>query len=130
MALTRLPVRYALGAFALTLVLSMPIKMAFAEDSDPVVARANGVDIRESDLALAEEEIGNNIPNIPPEQKRDYFINYVFAVVVFSQAAGTHGLADRRDVKRRRAIDHNRLLMESLLQDAGRAAVSDEAEQV
>ena len=128
MALTRLPVRYALGAFALTLVLSMPIKMAFAEDSDPVVARANGVDIRESDLALAEEEIGNNIPNIPPEQKRDYFINYVTDVVVLSQAAGKQGLADRPDVKRRLDFDHNRLLMESLLQEAGRAALSDEAE--
>ena len=33
MALTRLPVRYALGAFALALVLSMPIKTALAEDS-------------------------------------------------------------------------------------------------
>jgi peptidyl-prolyl cis-trans isomerase C len=128
MALTRLPVRYALGAFALTLVLSMPIKMAFAEDSDPVVARANGVDIRESDLALAEEEIGNNIPNIPPEQKRDYFINYVTDVVVLSQAAGKQGLADRPDVKRRLDFDHNRLLMESLLQETGRAALSDEAE--
>jgi peptidyl-prolyl cis-trans isomerase C len=128
MALTRLPVSYALGAFALALMLSMPIKMALAEDSDPVVARANGVDIHESDLALAEEEIGNNIPNIPPEQKRDYFINYVTDVVVLSQAAGKQGLADRPDVKRRLDFDHNRLLMESLLQETGRAALSDEAE--
>jgi peptidyl-prolyl cis-trans isomerase C len=128
MAIARLPVSYALGGFALALVLSMPIKMALAQDSDPVVARANGVNIHESDLALAEEEIGNNIPNIPPEQKRDYLINYVTDVVVLSQAAGKQGLADRPDVKRRLDFDHNRLLMESLLQETGRAALSDEAE--
>jgi peptidyl-prolyl cis-trans isomerase C len=128
MALTRLSVSYALGAFVLALVLSIPVKMALAEDSDPVVARANGVDIHESDLALAEEEIGNNIPNIPPEQKRDYLINYVTDVVVLSQAAGKQGLADRPDVKRRLDFDHNRLLMETLLQETGKAALSDEAE--
>src|SRR6202167_2025771 len=128
MALTRLPVSYALGAFSLALVLSMPIKMALAQDSDPIVARANGVDLHESDLALAEEEIGNNIPNMPPGQKRDYLINYVTDVVVLSQAASKQGLADRPDVKRRLDFDHNRLLMESLLQEAGRAALSDEAE--
>ena len=32
--------------------------VARAADEDPVVARVNGVDIRQSDLAFAEEEIG------------------------------------------------------------------------
>ena len=77
MALTRLSVSYALGAFALALVLSMPIKVALAEDSDPIVARANGVDIHESDLALAEEEIGGNMPDMAPAQKRDYLVSYL-----------------------------------------------------
>src|SRR5581483_8861626 len=122
MALTRLPVRCAFGVFALALVLSMPIKLALAQDSDPIVARANGVDIHESDLTLAEEEIGNNIPSMPPAQKRDYLINYVTDVIILSQAAGKQGLGDRPDVKRRLAFDHNRLLMESLLQETGKAA--------
>ena len=93
-----------------------------------MVARANGVDIRQSDLAFAEEEIGGNMPTMPPEQKRDYLINYLADVVVLSQAAEQQKLGDRADVKRRLAFDHNRLLMEALLQDAGRAALSDEAE--
>ncbi len=102
---------------------------ARAQDSDPVVARANGVDIHESDLAFAEEEIGNNIPNLPPPQKRDYLINYLADVVVLSQAAEKQGLADKPDVKRRVAFDRNRLLMEALLQDTGRAALSEDAER-
>ena len=103
--------------------------VARAADEDPVVARVNGVDIRQSDLAFAEEEIGGNMPTIPPEQKRDYLIDYLVDVIVLSQAAEKQKLGDRPDVKRRLAFDHNRLLMELLLQDAGKSALSDEAER-
>ena len=93
-----------------------------------MVARVNGVDIRQSDIAFAEEEIGGNIPNMPPEQKRDYLINYLVDVAVMSQAAEQQKLADRPEVKHRLTFDRNRLLMESMLQDAGHAALSDDAE--
>jgi peptidyl-prolyl cis-trans isomerase C len=126
----------ALGALACAVLLSAPIVIgasvmggvAWAQDKDPVVARVNGVDIRDSDIAFAEEEIGGNMPSIPPEQKRDYLINYLVDVIVLSQAAEKQKLDDRPDVKHRLAFDHNRLLMEALLQDAGKAALSDEAE--
>jgi len=127
MAFTRLPIRHALGAFALVALLSAPVGVSRAQD-DPVVARVNGIDIRQSDLAFAEEEIGNNIPNIPPEQKRDYLINYLVDVILLSQTAEQQKLADRPEVKHRLAFDRNRLLMESLLQDVGRSALSDQAE--
>jgi peptidyl-prolyl cis-trans isomerase C len=103
--------------------------VARAAEEDAVVARVNGVDIRQSDLAFAEEEIGGNMPTIPPEQKRDYLVNYLVDVIVLSQAAEKQKLADRADVKRRLAFDHNRLLMEALLQDAGKASLSDDAER-
>ncbi len=47
-----------------------------------MVARVNGVDIRQSDLAFAEEEIGGNMPQMPPAQKRDYLITYLADVIV------------------------------------------------
>jgi peptidyl-prolyl cis-trans isomerase C len=105
-----------------------PIGGSFAQDSDPVVARVNGVDIHQSDVAFAEEEIGGNMPKMAPEQKREYLINYLVDVIVLSQAAEQQKLADRPEVKHRLAFDRNRLLMESLLQDTGRAALSDTAE--
>jgi peptidyl-prolyl cis-trans isomerase C len=138
MAFTRPFVRRALGALACVAVLMVaapfapgPSSMgvARAAEDDPVVARVNGVDIRQSDLAFAEEEIGSNMPTIPPEQKRDYLINYLVDVIVLSQAAEKQNLAERPDVKRRLAFDHNRLLMESLLQDAGKSALSEDAEK-
>jgi peptidyl-prolyl cis-trans isomerase C len=128
MAFTRLLVRCALGALAGAALLSAPAATVRAQDSDRVIARVNGVDIHESEIAYAEEEIGSNIPNMPPEQKRDYLITYLADVVLLSQAADQQKLGDRPDVKRRLAFDHNRLLMEALLQGVGHAAVSAEAE--
>ncbi len=128
MAYPRLSVCRALGVLACVAFLSAPIGVSWAEDSDALIARVNGVDIHESDLAFAEEEIGGNMPTIPPEQKRDYLINYLADVVVLSQTAEQQKLADRPAVKHRLAFDRNRLLMESLLQDAGKAALSDAAE--
>jgi peptidyl-prolyl cis-trans isomerase C len=130
MDFTRLPAYRALAvlACACAIFMSGPIGASRAQDSDPVVARVNGVDIHESDITFAEEEIGGNMPSIPPEQKRDYLINYLVDVVVLSQAAEKQKLDDRPNVKHRLAFDRNRLLMEMLLQDAGKSALSDAAE--
>ena len=98
-----------------------------ARADDAVLARVNGVDIHESDLAFAEEEIGSNMPQMPPEQKRDYLVTYLTDVVVVSQAAEKQKIADRDDVKRRLAFDHNRVLMEAMLTDTAKAALTDEA---
>ena len=115
----------AFGALAAVVVLSAPLGALRAADSDPAIARVNGVDIHESDLALAEEEVGGNMPTMSPEQKRDYLVTYLTDLVVLSQAAEKQNLGDRPDVKQRLMFDHNRLLMEAMLQDAGKAAVSD-----
>ena len=128
MDFTRLPQSRALALLACAIFLSAPIGASRAQDSDPVVARVNGVDIHESDIGFAEEEIGGNMPSIPPEQKRDYLINYLVDVVVLSQAAEKQKLDDRPAVKHRLVFDRNRLLMEMLLQDAGKSALSDAAE--
>jgi peptidyl-prolyl cis-trans isomerase C len=137
LAILRPVVVRALGALACVALLTVcapfaPVPyagMANAAEEDPVVARVNGVDIRQSDLAFAEEEIGSNMPTIPPEQKRDYLINYLVDVIVLSQAADKQKLGDRPDIKRRIAFDRNRLLMEGLLQDAGKASLSEDAER-
>ena len=137
MALLRPFVVRALGALACIALLAISVPFtpapyagtANAAEEDPVVARVGGVDIRQSDLAYAEEEIGSNMPTIPPEQKRDYLINYLVDVIVLSQAADKQKVGDRPDVKRRLAFDHNRLLMEALLQDAGKASLTEDAER-
>ncbi len=39
--------------------------------SDTVVARVNGTDIRESDLAMAEDDLGENVHTLDPGAKRE-----------------------------------------------------------
>jgi peptidyl-prolyl cis-trans isomerase C len=115
-----------LGAVALAAFLIAPVASR-AQDSDPVVARANGVDIRQSDLAMAEDDIGSAMPQMGPEQKRDYLITYLADVIILAQAADQHQLADRSDVKHRIDFERHKALMEALLQDAGKAALTDDA---
>jgi peptidyl-prolyl cis-trans isomerase C len=121
------PLSHALGALTLAAFLCAPLATLRAQDSNAVVARANGVDIHESDLAFAEEEIGSSMPQMAPEQKRDYLITYLADVIILSQAAEKQKLNERADVQRRLSFDHNRVLMEALLQDAGKTAATDEA---
>jgi peptidyl-prolyl cis-trans isomerase C len=132
MACTRLSVRRAFLMLTFAAFVSAPfgttMSVSWAQDKDAVVARANGVDIHESDITFAEGEIGSNIPNMPPAQKREYLINYLIDVIVLSQTAEQRKIADRPEVKHLLAFDHNRLLMEALLQEAGKAALSDTAE--
>jgi peptidyl-prolyl cis-trans isomerase C len=64
---------------------------------------------------------------MPPEQKRDYLITYISDVILLSQAAQQQKLGDRDDVKRRIDLERNKVLMESLLQNVGQAALTDQA---
>jgi peptidyl-prolyl cis-trans isomerase C len=127
MASTRPSVARAFGALAFAAFLVGPTTALHAQDADPVVARANGVDIRQSDLALAEDEVGANMPQMGPDQKRDYLITYLADVIVLAQAADQQKLADRDDVKHRIQFERGKVLMETLLQDAGTKAMTDDA---
>ncbi|MGA7788385.1 MAG: peptidylprolyl isomerase [Xanthobacteraceae bacterium] len=126
MASTR-PFALALGAFALIAFLGTPA-IVRAQDSDPVVARVNGVEIHQSDLALAEDEVGSSMPQqMAPDQKREYLITYLTDVVIVAQAADKQKLDDRADVKHRIEFERNKVLMEALLADTGKAALTDDA---
>ncbi len=100
---------------------------ACAQNTDPVVARVNGADIKSSDLAIAEEEIGSNLPPMAPEGKRDYLVNYVSDMLLVAKAAEDKKITDDADFKRRLAYMRNKLLMETMLHAEAKAAVTDAA---
>ncbi len=128
MALTPTLLPRALGALTLGAFLLATSAATRADDADPVIARANGVDIHQSDLNYAEEEIGSNMPAMAPAQKRQYLVTYLADIIVLAQAAEQQHVADRDDVKRRVAFERNKVLMETMLQDVGHAAQTDAAE--
>jgi peptidyl-prolyl cis-trans isomerase C len=100
---------------------------AAATANDPVVAKVNGADIRQSDLALAEEDVGQNIPAGTPEAKRDWLINYVADMLVLARYAEANKVPDSADFKRRLAFLRDKALMESVLRDTGKTALTNEA---
>ncbi len=68
-----------------------------ASASDPVIARVNGVDITQGDLALAEEDVGADMQAVSPEAKREHLISYLADIIMVTQAADKKNLADNPD---------------------------------
>ena len=100
-----------------------------ASGSDPVIARVNGVDIKQSDLALAEEDVGGEMQAASPEAKREQLIAYLSDIIMVTQAAEKKNLGDNPDFKRRLAFLRNKLLMGFGLQEETKAALTEEAMQ-
>ncbi len=108
---------------ALLLVTAAPLR---AQDKDPLVAKVNGVEIHQSDLAVAEAEAGQ-IPPMSPDAKRDYLVQFIADMIVVSKAAEAKKLGDSPDFKHRLAFTRNKLLMEDLLLSVGKEALTDAA---
>jgi peptidyl-prolyl cis-trans isomerase C len=130
----RRPVAFAALA---ALLLAVPIVSACSKNDssseaqasapDPVVARVNGVDIKQSDLALAEEDLGADMQGVSPEARREHLISYLADIIMVTQAADKKKLADNPEFKRRLAFLRNKLLMGYELQEEAKSAATDEA---
>jgi len=119
--------RMLLLATALASVAVTGTACAQQQTDDPVVARVNGAEIKASDIAIAEEEVGSNLPAASPEAKRDQLITYVSDMMLLAKAGEDKKLADDAAFKRRLAYMRNKLLMETYLQGEMKAAVNDAA---
>jgi len=118
----RLP---ALAAAALLALAGATTKTV--AQNDPVVARVNGTEIKESDLKAAEEDVGAQLPPMAEDAKKDYLTTYVADMILVSKAAEARKLGDTDEFKRKLALARTKLLMEALLQNEAKAAVTDEA---
>ena len=117
----------AIGAAMAIALLTTPAMVRAADEADPVVARVNGAPIHQSDLKLAEDDVGNNLPPMPGEAKRDYLISYLTDVMLAAKAAEDKKIGEGDSFKRRLAFLRNKLLMEQWLQSEGKSAVTDAA---
>src|SRR6201996_8337538 len=119
------PARFAVatGAIAIALFASLPLR---AEDN-PVLAKVNGAEIRQSDVALAEEELGPSLAQMDPSTKQENVLSFLIDMKIVAKAAEAKKIEDRDDFKARLAFTRSRLLMDSLLATEGKAATTDEA---
>src|ERR1700691_1952727 len=113
----------ATGALAIALFASLPLR---AEDN-PVLAKVNGAEIRQSDVTLAEEELGPSLAQMDPATKKENVLAFLIDMKIVAKAAEDKKIEDRPDFKSRLAFARNRLLMDNLLAVEGKAATTDEA---
>src|ERR1700723_3493495 len=114
----------ATGCLALVLLAALPVR---AEDANPVLAKVNGSEIRQSDLTLAEEELGPSLAQMDPASKKENVLAFLIDMKIVAKAAEAKKIEDRDDFKARLAFTRNRLLMDNLLSVEGKAATTDEA---
>jgi peptidyl-prolyl cis-trans isomerase C len=100
---------------------------AGTKSEGPVVAKVNGVEIREGDIKLAEEDIGQQMAQVPPESKRDYLVTYVGDMILLTQAAEAKKISDSAEFKQQLEFTRKKLLMAKLLDNEAKAASTEEA---
>src|SRR6202166_313298 len=112
------------GCLAIVLFTGLPVR---ADDANPVLAKVNGTEIRQSDLTLAEEELGPSLAQMDPATKKDNVLSFLIDMKIVAKAAEDKKIENNEDFKKRLAFTRNRLLMDSLLATEGKAATTDEA---
>ncbi len=112
------------GCLAMLLLAGLPAR---AEDANPVLAKVNGTEIRQSDLMLAEEELGPSLAQMDPATKKENVLAFLIDMKIVAKAAEDKKVENNEEFKKRLAFTRNRLLMDSLLATEGKAATTDEA---
>jgi peptidyl-prolyl cis-trans isomerase C len=114
----------ATGCLAIALLAGHPLR---AEEANPVLAKVNGTEIRQSDIALAEEELGPSLAQMDPATKQENLIAFLIDLRIVAKAAEDKKVENTEEFKKRLAFTRNRLLMDSLLASEGKAATTDAA---
>jgi peptidyl-prolyl cis-trans isomerase C len=110
------------AAIALALFAGSP-----ARADDKVLAKVNGVEIKESDVALAEEELAPSLQQMDPAARKDNVLGFLIDLQIVAKAAEDKKIENTDDFKKRLAFTRKRLMMDSLLAAEGKAATTEEA---
>src|SRR6201995_1066105 len=96
-----------------------------ARAEDKVLAKVNGSEIKQSDVAMAEEELAPSLAQMDPATKEENVLSFLIDMKIVSKAAEDEKIADTDEFKKRLTFTRNRLLMDSLLAAKGKAATTD-----
>ena len=94
---------------------------------DPVLARVDGVEIRQSDLVVAEADIGASLPPATGDARRDQLLAYLIDVTLLARAADAKKLGDSPDFAKKLAYARRRALMDALLEETTKTAATETA---
>jgi peptidyl-prolyl cis-trans isomerase C len=107
--------------------LSLALLAAPVRAQDKVLAKVNGAEIRQSDVALAEEELGPSLAQMDPATKDENVLAFLIDMKIVAKAAEDKKIGETDEFKKRMAFTRNRLLMDSLLAAEGKTATTPDA---
>ena len=97
-----------------------------ASADDVVVAQINGVDIKQSDLDFAASEVGAQLANFPPADRRRMLVQFVMENELMAEAAAKAGLDSGQSFEDRLKYHRRRALRDAYFDKSVRNAVPDE----
>jgi peptidyl-prolyl cis-trans isomerase C len=110
------------AAVALALFAGSP-----ARADDKVLAKVNGVEIKESDVALAEEELAPSLQQMDPASRKENVLGFLIDLQIVAKAAEDKKIENTDEFKKRLTFNRKRLMMDSLLAAEGKAATTADA---
>jgi len=122
-------VRACAAAVCVALTLAAAPAIADSPAADPVIARVNGTEIRDSDLQLADQIVGRNLPTHDIAERRDSLLKMLIDSTLLAQVAEERKIIDDADIQRRISHARNQGLMNHLLTVVAREAVNEESIQ-
>jgi peptidyl-prolyl cis-trans isomerase C len=110
---------------------SAPATATPASPVDPakVIARVNGLDVTEGDLAVAAADPALQLPNLPDDQKRELLTSYLVDLKLGARAAEAAKIADGAEFARKLAYNRDKTLLDQYLDQEAKKAVTPQAAQ-
>jgi peptidyl-prolyl cis-trans isomerase C len=110
---------------SMVLAIGAPHFAQAQKKEDPVLARVNGVEIKQSDVDLADADIGQSLQGVTGDQRKQQLVAYLIDVTLLAQAAAAKKLETAPDYAARLAYAKNKVLMEMLLNDVTKTAQTE-----
>jgi peptidyl-prolyl cis-trans isomerase C len=108
------------------IALSLAFCAQFAQAAGPV-ARVNGSDVTEAEIAFAEAEVGAEIAGLPAEARRRVLLEYLVEAHLFADAAAKNQLGSGKEFEERLAYYKLRALRDTFYEKRVREAVTEAA---
>jgi peptidyl-prolyl cis-trans isomerase C len=99
---------------------------AAAVDPNAIVATINGQNVTEADITLAEQDLGQQFGNLPPEQRRAAALSSIIEIRLMAAQAVEKGLDKDADFQRRVAFLDQRALHGELVEKEVAGKITDD----
>lgn len=117
----------AFGAALVAGALLLSPQLVRAQDADAVIAKVDGVEIRQKDVTLATEMLGPALSQMDEAERQKNVIQFLIDMKLAGKTDAAKKYADDDDFKRRLTFAREKLLMDKFLEAAAAAGKTDAA---